>query len=182
MRWPWSEVAEVGTRPGNGTHEREVLAALDGQVREIRELAAEIVGRVPTGSEYVALQRAVHNLARHGLVQLTRVPRGQGGGSGPARAYVLKVGAWIRDGDSFAAADTATVPRDLLAGLVEQAWQAFASDVGYAEEMAAAALRLMSTAELTRLGALRVRDDDGGTGAEVRPQIGVRDVGPRACL
>jgi hypothetical protein len=171
----------VAPRVGSGKNEAAILAALDGVPRDVRELSAELLGPEWTTGRYNSLTRAARNLAAHGLVKLTHVPRGPGGGIGPPRAYVLKVGRWVRDGDGGSSTDAEQAPFDWQAELVARAWQAFGSDYHYAEAIAAAAVRLMSRTEQMALTARQVRDEDKGSGTEAQPALRVLAVEvPRA--
>ena len=101
---------QVALRVGAGRREAAILAALDGQALDFRELASEITGHEPTKSEYVALSRAAHNLAADGMLQFTRVPRGTGGGAGPPRVYLLKVSRWVTGSDAVGGTDAEAPP------------------------------------------------------------------------
>jgi hypothetical protein len=152
----------MGHRPGTGRMERQVLAALNGQAVDVRELAAQIAGRPPTRSEYNSVSRASHQLARAGLLVITHQPRGKGGGTGPCRAMLLKVSRQVADADGAAAADAELSH----GGWLDRCWSAFGQDPGYGEEICEAALKL----------ARRVRDRDGGAAAEARG-LEVQDIG-----
>jgi hypothetical protein len=128
------------------------------------------LGRTPTWTERIPAQRAAHRLHELGLVTLERVP----GKSGPPRLLLTKVpGAvayprplirWVRDGDGASLADAELSHAEWL----DLAWQAFASDPGYAAEMAEAARRL----------GREVGSMDRARGAEARrARVEVRDVG-----
>jgi hypothetical protein len=131
---------------GSGTWQIAILAALDGIPRELRELTSEITGGAPTKSEYNSIHRAAHRLAELGLVKITRVPRRKGGGRGLPRARLLKIGTWLTDSDGAVAADAEMSH----AAWLDQCWLAFGTDLSYAEEIAGAAVKLLSDTELAR--------------------------------
>jgi hypothetical protein len=130
----------MGLAPGTGRRERAILSTLDGVPRDVRELAAEIVGREPTRSEYNSLSRASHNLAALGLLQITRVPRGPSAGPGAPRAILRKVGRWVADSDGATATDSQMSHQQWL----DAAWAAFGQDWRYGEALCAAAAALLA--------------------------------------
>src|SRR5690348_11416057 len=115
----------MGLQPGVGRRESAILAALDGVARDVRELAAEITGHEPTRSEYNAINYAAHGLARAGLVTITKVPRGKGGGTGPYRAVLRKVSRWVADTDGATCTDAEMSHQQWL----DRAWAGMARDV-----------------------------------------------------
>jgi len=120
---------------GAGRWQVSILAALDGQPRYARQVVEEIVGRPPTITEYNAAHRAARQLIQRG--QLT-------GWLEPGREHRLvirKIGRWVRDGDGGRASEQEQA-RNPLAQFVDEAWAAFATDCGYAADIAQAAADL----------------------------------------
>lgn len=152
----------MGYAPGAGPRQRQILAHLNGEAVDVRELAAEILGAEMTQAQYNSINRAAHDLAQLGMVKITKVNRGAGAGPGAPRAFVLKVGRWLADSDGAAGTDAQVSYQQWL----DRAWACFASDPAYAEEICQAALKLPGL----------VGDDDAGAADEF-PGLEVQDVG-----
>jgi hypothetical protein len=157
----------VPTPVGSGRWQVGILGTLDGIPAELNDLVREMLGREPTPAEYTAAHRAARLLAARGQV---RASLEHTSGQGHRVLVLLKIGNHVRDHDGARGADAEAQPRDWRTERCDRAWQAFAADPGYAEEIARAG---------RKLGRL-VRDRDGAEGMEVRRYtMGVADIGAR---
>jgi hypothetical protein len=122
---------------GGGKLQQAILASLDGQPRAARDVIIELVGGEPTELEYNSAHRATRSLVASGQLRawLDHGPRR------PPHLVLLKVDRWISDGDSGTASERQQAV-DPLQRFVDEAWLAFATDCGYASDIAMAARAL----------------------------------------
>jgi hypothetical protein len=131
---------------GGGRLQQAILASLDGVPRPALDLAAELVGGKPTPAQYSAFHRAARSLIAQGLLH---------GWLQPDRNVKLlilsKAPCRAGDADRAMAAEhqqiqpvpVAQHPARLsLQEFTDEAWAAFATDCGYASDIATAAVKL----------------------------------------